>query len=103
MWPEGSPPERFDWHDGSVIVPPERWFHQHFNSGGDAARYLAATWGGDGKWYNRSLAGGGRTHRLGKTSTSKGGNLIEYTDEDPKIREMFEAELRKTGVKSKME
>jgi hypothetical protein len=93
---------RVDWTEGSLFVPPDGWFHQHFNAGGDPARYLAATWGGDGKWFMRSLGGGGRTHRLGKTSTRKGGNLIEYEDEDPAIREIFEAELKKSGVKSKM-
>ncbi len=93
---------RIDWKEGSLFVPPDGWFHQHFNAGGDPARYIAPTWGGDGKWFMRSLGGGGRTHRLGKTSTRKGGNLIEYEDEDPIIREIFEAELKKAGLKSRM-
>ncbi len=93
---------RVDWKEGSLFVPPDGWFHQHFNGGGDPARYLAATWGGDGKWFMRSLGGGGRTHRLGKTSTLKGGNLIEYENEDPAIREIFVAELRKSGVPMRM-
>jgi len=41
-----------------------------------------------------------RTHRLGKTSTRKGGNLIEYEDEDPAVSAMFETELKKTGIKT---
>jgi len=93
---------RVDWTEGSLFVPPDRWFHQHFNISAEPASYLAATWGGDGKWFNRSLGGGGRTHRLGKTSIRKGGNLIEYEDEDPSIREIFEAELKKNGVESRM-
>lgn len=93
---------RVDWTEGSLFVPPDGWFHQHFNSGGDPARYLAATWGGDGKYFMRALAGGGRTHRLGKTSTRLGGNLIEYADEDPVIREMFMEELKKSGVPFRM-
>ncbi len=107
MW-RGSPKfteanhVRLDWIEGSLFVPPDGWFHQHFNTSNDQARYLAATWGGDGKWFMRSLGGGGRTHRLGKTSIRKGGNLIEYEDEDPTIREIFEAELRKNGVESRM-
>lgn len=107
MW-QGSPKfseanhVRLDWAEASLFVPPDGWFHQHFNSSKDPARYLAATWGGDGKWFMRSLGGGGRTHRLGKTSIRKGGNLIEYEDEDPAIREIFEAELRKNGVESQM-
>lgn len=93
---------RVDWAEGSLFVPPDGWFHQHFNTGPDPARYLAATWGGDGKWFMRALGGGGRTHRLAKTSIRKGGNMIEYEDEDPVIREMFEAELRKAGVPLRM-
>jgi oxalate decarboxylase/phosphoglucose isomerase-like protein (cupin superfamily) len=93
---------RVDWTEASLFVPPDGWFHQHFNTSADPARYLAATWGGDGKWFMRALGGGGRTHRLGKTSIRKGGNLIEYEDEDPAIREVFEAELKKSGVESRM-
>ncbi len=93
---------RVDFKEGTLFVPPDGWFHQHFNTSGDPARYLAATWGGDGRWFMRSLAGGGRTHRLGKTSTRKGGNLIEYEDEDPVVSDMFEAELKKAGIKSGM-
>src|SRR3989440_627507 len=94
--------KRVDWTEGSLFVPPDGWFHQHFNAGREPARYIAPTWGGDGKWFMRSLGGGGRTHRLGKTSTRKGGNLIEYEDEDPAIREIFQAELKKNGVEVRM-
>ena len=94
--------QRVDFIDGSIFVPPDGWFHQHFNTGHDAARYLAATWGGDGKWFMRALGGGGRTHRLGKTSTRKGGNLIEYEDEDPAVREIYASELAKSGIPMKM-
>src|SRR6266852_1575270 len=94
--------QRVDFTEASLFVPPDGWFHQHFNTGRDPARYLAATWGGDGKWFMRALGGGGRTHRLGKTSIRKGGNLIEYEDEDPAIREIFESELHKNGVESRM-
>jgi oxalate decarboxylase/phosphoglucose isomerase-like protein (cupin superfamily) len=93
---------RVDFADGTIFVPPDGWFHQHFNTSGDPARYFAATWGGDGKWFMRSLGGGGRTHRLGATSTRKGGNSIDYEDEDPVVGEMFDAELKTAGVKNRM-
>lgn len=93
---------RVDFTEASLFVPPDGWFHQHFNTGAEPARYLAATWGGDGKYFMRALGGGGRTHRLGKTSTRKGGNLIEYEDEDPAVREIYTAELRKAGIPMKM-
>ena len=35
-------------------------------------------------------------------SVKEGGNQIEYEDEDPEVREMFEQELSKQGVELKM-
>ena len=99
---EAPTQQRVDFVEGTLFVPPDGWFHQHFNTGPDPARYLAATWGGDGKWFMQSLGGGGRTHRLGKTSTRVGGNLIEYEDEDPAIREIYATELAKSGIPMKM-
>lgn len=95
--------KRVDWVEGSLFVPPDGWFHQHFNTGLDSARYIAPTWGGDGRWFMRALGGGGRTHLLGKTSTSKGGNMIEYEDEDPQVREIYLAELKKSGIELHMD
>ena len=37
------------------------------------------------------MGGGGRTHRLNTVSFHAGGNMIDYADEDPMIREMFGA------------
>src|SRR6516165_2918977 len=33
MWPEGGEPQRYDWEIGTLIVPPNMWFHQPFNAG----------------------------------------------------------------------
>ena len=38
----------------------------------------------------------------GYVSVREGGTLIEYEDEDPAIREDFEAELRAKGLQSTM-
>jgi oxalate decarboxylase/phosphoglucose isomerase-like protein (cupin superfamily) len=97
MWPKGQPIRRFDWKPGSVIVPPADWFHQHFNSGPNPARYLALRWGSR-KYY-------GITGETGKTDVDVklGGNQIEYEDEDPAVRKMFEEACAKAGVKSQME
>jgi quercetin dioxygenase-like cupin family protein len=92
---------RVDFSECTIFVPPDGWFHQHFNTSGDPARYLAATWGGGGRWLMRGLGGGGRTHIMG-SSARKGGNQIEYQDEDPVVGEMFDAELKKAGIKNGM-
>ena len=41
MWKEGEKPQRYDWKVGSMVVPPEMWWHQHFNVGKEPANYLA--------------------------------------------------------------
>ena len=46
FWWEGEEPKRYDWQDGSVFVPPESMFHQHFNLGPTGARYLPLRFGG---------------------------------------------------------
>jgi hypothetical protein len=98
MWAEGEPMQVFPWHYGSVVVPPDMWFHQHFNTGATPARYLAIRWGA--RKYARAVG-----HADGGTDVSvkEGGHQIEYPDEDPKVREMFEEALAKNGVKSKMD
>jgi quercetin dioxygenase-like cupin family protein len=94
---------KVDWTDGSLTVPPDGWFHQHFNTGRDAARYIAPNWGGDGRWFMEGLGGGGYTHLLDSVDVKKGGNMIEYEDEDPQVREMYVAELAKSGIKYNMD
>jgi quercetin dioxygenase-like cupin family protein len=97
MWPEGEPIKRFDWRDGSIIVPPEQWFHQHFNTGATPARYLALRWGS--RKYPRPLGKSYGTDESVKT----GGDQIEYADEDPQIRRLFGQELAKRGVACRMD
>src|SRR5216684_1518940 len=92
---------RVDWNDGTLFVPPDRWFHQHFNAGPNSAKYMATTWIG-GKYWVKGMGGGGRTHRLNTVSFHAGGNMIDYPDEDQMIREMLEADLKKHGVTPRM-
>ncbi len=94
MWAEGQPKMKIDWKEGSILVPPDRWFHQHFNTGVEPAKYLA-------------LRMGSRKNILGKIfrideSVSTGGDQIEYKEQDPEVEKIFSEELAKKGLKSEM-
>lgn len=95
MWPEGSPIKRFDWQEGSVVVPPENWFHQHFNSGKTPARYLALRWG------SKKYQGLRKAYGVDE-SVKSGGDQIEYEDEDVRIHQEFEASVAAEGAVCRM-
>lgn len=90
VWQPGHERERqrVDWHPGSVFgvalsdLQGEIWWHQHFNSGDEPARYLVLHVNSPLLWDKHVQ--------------------IDYVDEDPEIRKLFEAELTKSGVKGKM-
>lgn len=97
LWPEGEEPRRIDWKPGSVIVPPTKWFHQHFNAGAEPARYLALRWN---NWRFRFV--GVTDEKPIDTSVKEGGGQIEYDDEDRKVHETFEAAVVKAGAHCNM-
>lgn len=86
MWPEGQPPKKYLWGPGSLIVPPDRWFHQHFNTGPEPARYLALR-------YLDTRTSTSEGVPLSNVSTRQGGDQIEYEDEDPAVRSLYEQSL----------
>lgn len=93
MWPQqGGEKVKIDWKAGTLFAPIERWFHQHFNTGKEPARYLALR-GGSRKFKGISAGPEGSD-----VSVKKGGRQIEYEDEAPEIRQMYKAELKKTGA-----
>ncbi len=100
LWQEGKTIKRCDWKDGSVFVPPEMWFHQHFNTSSTPARYLPLRFGA----IKHSMGPGmfGDISKVDK-DVKAGGDQIEYCDQDPSIRRMFEEELAKSGIKSQMD
>jgi hypothetical protein len=75
------------------VVPPEGWFHQHFNSSAEPARYLAL----------KILS---RKYKLqpGKIQSdvplAYGGWQIEYEDEDPIIRKDLRRGVRQIRRRS---
>ncbi|MDP2719711.1 MAG: ethanolamine ammonia lyase-activating protein [Dehalococcoidia bacterium] len=95
MWPEGGQRVHVPWQEGSFFVPPGRWFHQHFNTGSEPARYVALKFSGS------------RKYSMGRTSMSteslyNAGDQIEYEVEDPEIGALFEKEMAAKGFQVKM-
>jgi gentisate 1,2-dioxygenase len=100
LWYEGDEEfRRVDWRHGVVYAPPEAMFHQHFNTSPRPARYLAVAFGGLRYPFSEDK----RKTFLGMdVSVKAGGRQIEYEDEDPRIREIYAAELAKAGVGMRM-
>jgi oxalate decarboxylase/phosphoglucose isomerase-like protein (cupin superfamily) len=96
MWPEGEEPRRYDWEVGSMIVPPNMWFHQHFNTGSAPARYLA---------FKHETVSVRNAQGVPKAWISQrlGGDQIDYADESPAIREMFATALAERGLGPRMD
>src|SRR5690348_123507 len=94
MWPEGDEPQRFEWQVGTLIVPPNMWFHQHFNSGPTPARDLA---------FKHSSPRNSQGVPMSWISRRAGGNQIDYADEKPLVRAMFADALARHGLKPRME
>lgn len=95
MWQEGGPVMRIDWSPGSFLVPPDGWFHQHFNAGAEPVFFLAI--GGS----NDAPNGSGQNYQIYR-STKEGGDRVFYGDEDPAIHRDFEAMLAKAGARCEM-
>ena len=89
MWPEGQEKVIVPWHEMSIFVPPNRWFHQHFNTGSEGARYLAL---------HPLPQFNGHAEKV----EDRVRDQIDYPNEEPWIRQRFEDELAKKGVKSAM-
>ena len=103
LWKEGENPVdtvRVDWKPGTLYAPPDGpTYHQHFNVSPGQSRYLVFDFGGarypvlESKMWN---------YENMDKSEKAGGMQIEYEDEDPRIHDLFEAELAKRGLKSRM-
>jgi mannose-6-phosphate isomerase-like protein (cupin superfamily) len=89
MWQEGEEKVVIPWHECSMFVPPGRWFHQHFNLGAANARYLA--------FHPLPQFSG-----YGESVEDRARDQIDYSAEEPWIREKFEGELAQRGIKSDM-
>src|SRR5579862_1083984 len=112
MWPNSIGPRpyeagrgdevvRVDWGPSAIYCPPNGWFHQHFNTGAESARHLALRTGSNLHPLRFAIAAK-RFENGTTTSIREGGTLVEYEDEDPAIRRMYEAALVREGVECRM-
>lgn len=87
---------------GLVVAAPGggEWFHQHFGVGRERLRVI--------NFYGGPMAVPDTDHlnpATGKNvnlTLAEGGHSIAYYEEDPFVREMYEQELSKVGLKSQM-
>jgi hypothetical protein len=96
MWPEGEEPTRYEWGPGTLIVPPNMWYHQHFNTGTEPARYLA---------FKHEVVSIRNAQGVPKAWISQriGGDQIDYADESSYVRETFAEALAKHGLEPQMD
>lgn len=96
MWQEGEEPQRYEWEVGTMIVPPNMWFHQHFNTAKTPSRYLA---------FKHETVSLRNTQGVPKAWISQrvGGDQIDYADETKEVRSTFADALAKNGIEPQME
>lgn len=81
--PTAEQPMFMYWQEGSMFTPPDHWFHQHMNLGPTPSRYLTF-------------------HPARQVQPLYHGGDLPFVEENPIIRQTFEAELAKRGLKSQM-
>jgi quercetin dioxygenase-like cupin family protein len=93
--PAGDERVRVDWHPGTVFVPPEGWWHAHYNVGPEPWDWLRVGWGTE-----KPKPGGG-TYDYSRTP-QEGGDQIAFEDMDPQVHLEFEEALKAAGRKCLM-
>jgi mannose-6-phosphate isomerase-like protein (cupin superfamily) len=91
----GAEWNRCDFNKGSLMTNGSGG-HQHFNTSDEPARYLVLRYGND----LFGIRNGRDRHRGNLMRDSR--PQVEYKDEDPRIRALFEKECAKRGVTSRM-
>ena len=79
-----------------MIVPPNMWFHQHFNTGPTPSRYLAFKYEGVAVRNAQGVPKAWISARIG-------GDQLDYADESPAVRSRFAEALAKHGLTHDMD
>ena len=86
---------RVDWEPGTVFVPPEGWWHAHYNTGPEPWDWLRIGWGSE-----KPKPGGG-VYDYSRTP-QEGGDQVAFEDMDPSVHLEFEEELKQKGIQCLM-
>jgi oxalate decarboxylase/phosphoglucose isomerase-like protein (cupin superfamily) len=101
LWFEGdSEFKEVPWRHGIMYTPPFWMFHQHFNTCGKPARYLACALGSIR--YPMISLRKGTAEGAGALSVQDGGRQIEYEDQDPRAHRKWLEAIAENGVESLM-
>ncbi len=86
----GEEPVRVDWTYALMHAPPAGVWHQHFNVAKEVARYMAINLGSlRYPFFDEDAKG------MLRPSNKPNDDQIEYEDENPAIRSLFDAEVAK--------
>ncbi len=91
-WNWGKELVEFPWKDGTVYTALNSFWHQHFNTGPEAVRYLAITHGR----YHVGLRA--RPSPKRDATLKEFGDEMNYEDEEAWVREKFQEQCGKRGV-----
>jgi quercetin dioxygenase-like cupin family protein len=97
---QGHLVKRQDYVEGGLVSAApggDNWYHAHFGTANGQFRVLAFLGG-----YPRPYYGAPGDETTWNLDQSKGGNTIEYRDEDPQIRKSYLEALEKEGAKFQM-
>lgn len=108
LWYEGDADfTRIEWRHGVVFPPCDGQLHQHFNTSLKPARYLAMGIGNVRYPFTtqkrQTMIGDKGKRQRSSLSIKKGGNQIEFEDQDPRIHKLWLDEMKKGGITPQMD
>ena len=93
---KGDQVHRVDWREGIIFVPPQRWFHQHFNTGKDATRFIMLGSRPGNELYKMTAK------EIFMKDGAGGSYMVMFHEQDPYVSELFKEELAKQGTRLRM-
>ncbi len=89
MWKEWGDRVKVGFRKGSIYSPPEGWWHTHCGTGTQLIKQIAL---------RCSIPGIGKIYKQ-RVGIKQGGDMLDREDEDPRIKQLFEEELKKKRLK----